>query len=67
MSLSEQRKNILVLGGGEGLAVREILKYKDVEKVTVVDLDPVMTELAKHNPIITKINQELHGRPEGRG
>jgi len=52
-----QRKNILVLGGGEGLAVREILKYRDVEKVTVVDLDPVMTELAQHNPIITKINQ----------
>jgi len=57
MSLSGQRKDILVLGGGEGLAVREIIKYKDVEKVTVVDLDPVMTELAKHNPIITKINQ----------
>jgi spermidine synthase len=57
MSLSIQRKNILVLGGGEGLAVREILKYKDVKTVTVVDLDPVMTELAQHNPIITKINQ----------
>ena len=57
MSLSEQRKNILVLGGGEGLAVREILKYRDAEKVTVVDLDPVMTDLAKYNPIITKINQ----------
>jgi spermidine synthase len=57
MSLSTQKKNILVLGGGEGLAVREILKYKDVEKVTVVDLDPVMTELAQYNPIITKINQ----------
>ncbi|MCR4290943.1 MAG: polyamine aminopropyltransferase, partial [Candidatus Scalindua sp.] len=57
MSISRQLKDILVLGGGEGLAVREILKYKDVEKVTVVDLDPIMTDLAKYNPIITKINQ----------
>ncbi|MCP4270060.1 MAG: polyamine aminopropyltransferase [Candidatus Brocadiaceae bacterium] len=57
MSLAEQKKNILILGGGEGLAVREILKYKDVENITVVDIDPVMTELARNNPIITKINQ----------
>ncbi|MBT7591242.1 MAG: fused MFS/spermidine synthase, partial [Candidatus Scalindua sp.] len=64
MSLSEQRKNILVLGGGEGLAVREILKYKDVEMVTVVDLDPVMTELAQHNPIITNINRNAMVDPK---
>ncbi len=57
MSLARQRKNILILGGGEGLAVREILKYKDVEQITVVDIDPIMTELAKNNPVITKINQ----------
>lgn len=64
MLLSEQRKNILVLGGGEGLAVREILKYSDVENVTVVDLDPVMTDLAKYNPIITKINQNAMVDPK---
>ncbi|ODS32564.1 MAG: spermidine synthase (putrescine aminopropyltransferase) [Candidatus Scalindua rubra] len=57
MSLSKQKKNILILGGGEGLAAREILKYDDVEKITVVDIDPEMTELAQHHPVITKINQ----------
>lgn len=57
MFLADQRKNILILGGGDGLAVREILKYKDVDKITVVDIDPKMTNLAQHNPIITKINQ----------
>lgn len=56
MYLANCKKNILILGGGEGLAVREVLKYDQVEKITVVDLDPVMTELAKHHPIITKIN-----------
>lgn len=38
-------RNVLVLGGGDGLAVREILKYKHVEHVTLVDLDPAMTGL----------------------
>jgi spermidine synthase len=38
-------RRVLVLGGGDGLAVREILKYPNVESVTLVDLDPAMTEL----------------------
>ncbi len=57
MSLSEQKKNILVLGGGEGLAAREILKYDDVQYITIVDIDPKMTELAQNHPVITKINK----------
>jgi spermidine synthase len=36
-------KRVLVLGGGDGLALREILRYKNIEHVTVVDLDPAMT------------------------
>ncbi|MBI5100691.1 MAG: spermidine synthase [Nitrospirae bacterium] len=36
---------VLVLGGGDGLAVREILKYQNVSSVTLVDLDPAMTDL----------------------
>jgi spermidine synthase len=35
---------VLVLGGGDGLAVREILKYPNIEAVTLVDLDPAMTD-----------------------
>lgn len=57
MYLANNKKNILILGGGEGLAAREVLKYDETEKITVVDLDPVMTDLAKNNPIITKINE----------
>jgi spermidine synthase len=41
---------VLVLGGGDGLAVREILKYPNVEAVTLVDLDPAMTELFSTAP-----------------
>lgn len=38
-------QSVLVLGGGDGIAVREILKHKSVQKVQLVDLDPEMVEL----------------------
>lgn len=40
------RRHVLILGGGDGLALREVLKYPDVERVTLVDLDPKMTALS---------------------
>jgi spermidine synthase len=47
-------KSVLVLGGGDGLAVREVLKHKNVEHVTLVDLDPAMTGLfSTSDPLIT--------------
>jgi len=56
MKLSKTPYNILVLGGGDGCAVREILKHKDVKKITLVDLDPVMVSIAKTHPVLTKLN-----------
>lgn len=56
LSIVNERKNILILGGGDGLAVRELLKYNDVEKITVVDLDPGMTDLAIKNIYLKKLN-----------
>lgn len=58
MSVSGQRNHVLVLGGGDGLAVREILKYDDVEEITVVDLDPAVVTLAKEHPLLKKLNQD---------
>lgn len=57
LSLAKHRENILVLGGGDGLAAREILKYKDVKNITVVDLDRDMTDLAKNNRIVKELNE----------
>ena len=57
MGLIEERNNILLLGGGDGLAAREILKYSDVESLTLVDLDPAMTRLAQEDKIFLNINQ----------
>jgi len=52
-----QPRNILVLGGGDGLALREILKYPSVERVTLVDLDPVMTKLSDALPALAELNR----------
>lgn len=53
-----QAKKILILGGGDGLAAREVLKYSSVEKITLVDLDPLMTELFKTNTLLTPLNKD---------
>lgn len=54
---------VAVLGGGDGLAVREILKYSDVKQVTLVDIDPVMTTIARDNPVLTRINKSSLSDP----
>ena len=46
-----------MLGGGDGLAVREILKHPTVTEVVLVDLDPEMTRLAGENPLMRELNQ----------
>lgn len=53
MHLAEQHKNILILGGGDGLAVREVLKHKDIKQIDLVDLDPVVTKLFKTHPLFS--------------
>ena len=50
-------RRVLVLGGGDGLAVREILRHPNVEQVTLVDLDPEMTRLFSTHPTLTRLNE----------
>ncbi len=50
-------RRVLVLGGGDGLAVREILKYPTVESITLVDLDPEMTHLFSTHPVLSALNR----------
>jgi spermidine synthase len=47
MWVSPEARQVLVLGGGDGLAIREVLKYSRVERIVLVDLDPRMVELAR--------------------
>ncbi|HEX8314245.1 MAG TPA: polyamine aminopropyltransferase, partial [Flavisolibacter sp.] len=48
---------VLILGGGDGLAVREVLKYPSVNEVTLVDLDPAMTALFQKQEMLLKLNE----------
>jgi spermidine synthase len=48
---------ILILGGGDGLALREVLRYPSVESVTLVDLDPEMTRLFRTHPELRRLNR----------
>lgn len=57
MNLSPMKNRVLILGGGDGCVLREVLKYEQVTKVLLVDLDPEITRLAKENLILRRINQ----------
>jgi len=56
MSLSPAPRNVFIGGGGDGLALREVLKWDSVQSVTLVDLDPAMTHLARTNPDLLRLN-----------
>ena len=61
MSLAPGARRVLVLGGGDGLAVRELLKYPGVEEIQLVDLDPAMTGLGRSFPLLRELNRDsLH-------
>ncbi|MFE7723172.1 polyamine aminopropyltransferase [Nocardia rhizosphaerihabitans] len=61
--LAGARRSVLVLGGGDGLALREILRYPDVGQVTLVELDPAMIELARTDERLTTLNQHSFDDP----
>ncbi len=56
MQLAKKATNILILGGGDGCAVRELLKYPNVQQIDLVDLDPKMTSLGQEHPVLININ-----------
>lgn len=57
-------KRVAVLGGGDGMAVREILKYPSVESVTLVELDPAMTQIFSQNPALARLNDHALQNPK---
>jgi spermidine synthase len=64
MQSLQSPKQILILGGGDGLALREVFKYDSVESVTLVDLDPEMTRLFGTNEVLRKLNAESLNSPK---
>lgn len=56
-ALRPRARRVVVLGGGDGLAVREVLRHPSVVEVVLVDLDPEMTRLAVENPLLRDLNR----------
>jgi len=50
-------KRVLLLGAGDGLAIRELLKYPEIEEIILVDLDDAVIDLAANNPYFTQLNK----------
>ena len=57
LQTAKYHERVLVLGGGEGLLVRELLKEPGVKKMTVVDLDAEVFRLARENPYLSQLNE----------
>jgi spermidine synthase len=62
-AMAGPHENVLVLGGGDGLAIREVLAYDDVASVTLVDLDPAVVELSSTDPVISDLNEDSFEDP----
>ena len=57
MSLVPSPRRVLLLGGGDGLGAREVLKYRSVQQVDLVDLDPAMTRIFSSIPMLVELNK----------
>ncbi|MBT2401280.1 polyamine aminopropyltransferase [Streptomyces sp. ISL-100] len=57
---------VVILGGGDGLAAREVLRYPDVESLTVVELDPAVVELARTDAALSALNDRALRDPRLR-
>jgi spermidine synthase len=66
LSRIKEPKNILILGGGDGLAVREVLKYPSVDSIILVDLDSSVTEIFRHSEILKTLNGNSLSSPKLR-
>ena len=66
MQAAAQHSRVLILGGGDGLAAREVLKYPKVGQVTLVDLDPDMTRTFQTAAKLVALNQNALNHPKLR-
>jgi spermidine synthase len=61
MAKASKRERVLIGGGGDGLAAREALKWPEVRRLTLVDLDPRVTHLAQTHARLLELNRRaLH-------
>jgi spermidine synthase len=50
-------ERVLVLGGGDGYLMRELVKYDEIKEIVHIDLDASLVDLAKKNPVLRHVNE----------
>lgn len=63
MSANGTPKKVLIMGAGDGLALREVLKWPAVERVLLIDLDAAVTRLARRHPFLAAANNHAFDDP----
>lgn len=54
---SPRAEKVLILGGGDGLAAREVLKHGNPREILLVDLDPTVTDLFRNHPVLVDLSE----------
>ncbi|MFK0172450.1 polyamine aminopropyltransferase [Streptomyces sp. NPDC090306] len=62
-AMSGPHSRVLILGGGDGLAAREVLRTPGVRRVDVVELDPDVVRLARDDPALSRLNGHVYADP----
>ncbi|MFD5654216.1 polyamine aminopropyltransferase, partial [Streptomyces sp. NPDC127039] len=60
-AMSGPHARVLILGGGDGLAAREVLRHPGVRRVDVLEADPGLARLARHDPGLSTLNEHAYG------
>ncbi len=60
---SHSPRHVLLMGAGDGLALREVLKWPQVERVVLMDLDPAVVQLAQQQPLLVAANDNALADP----
>jgi spermidine synthase len=64
VELTKEHQDVLIIGGGDGFNVKELLKYEDVKNITLVDLDPAMTDVGLHHQGMLAYNDSALHHPK---
>jgi spermidine synthase len=59
-------RRVAILGGGDGLALREVLRHPGVEQVTLVELDAEVSRLFAQQPALRRLTADAYASPKLR-
>lgn len=64
--LSSIPENVLILGAGDGLLLKELKNFPDIKKITMVELDDGIIQWSKYHPVISGLNDHVFSKPDPR-